>query len=173
MKRVLETAGPAAAIVSGLPVIVPPVVVMATEFADPRLETTLPRLSVTATLAVKVPLLPSEVTVQVKRQGEPRVPALTVGADQAYLAAAPADTVRARALVVEIEPSVADSVVAPAFAALKTPFFGRLTVATPEVKVRTVAEPTLIAAPELLDTEAAVPFGLASGPEKVSLRSPA
>jgi hypothetical protein len=37
------------------------------------------------------------------RQGEPRVPALAAGDDQAYLAAASAETVRARWLGVEIE----------------------------------------------------------------------
>ena len=120
MKVAVDSARPVVAIVSAPPVTVEPAVaVTVTALAVPRLETTLPRLSVTATLAVKVPLLPSAVTVQVKRQGEPSVPALIVGADQAYLAAAPALTVRARALGVEIVPSVALSVVAPACAALK------------------------------------------------------
>jgi len=175
VKVALDTASPVVAIVSEPPVMVEPVVplvVTLTEFAVPRLETTLPRLSVTATFAMKVPLLPSVVIVQVKRQGEPRTPALIVGADQPYLAAAPALTVRATALAVEMLPSVALSVAAPDLAAFSTPFFAEATVATPEVKVSAVAVPMLTTVPAELTTVAAVPPGLSSGPVKVMLWEP-
>jgi hypothetical protein len=62
---VVDSAGLAVAIDCEPPVTVPPVVVRVTEFAAPRLETTLPSLSVTATLAMKVPPLPKVVIVQV------------------------------------------------------------------------------------------------------------
>jgi hypothetical protein len=56
----------------------------------------LPELSVTLKFAVKVPELPSVVTVHVKRHGEPRVPALTITCVHASCAAGPAFTVTAR-----------------------------------------------------------------------------
>ena len=66
-----ETAARSPAIASGEPATVPPVAVTLTVWPLPRSETVLPTLSVTPTLALTVPLLPSAVIVQVKRQGEP------------------------------------------------------------------------------------------------------
>src|SRR5689334_9352533 len=114
---------PEAGTVSGEPVIVPPLVaVTVTVFAEPRLEAVLPALSVMETLAVTVPELPRPVIVQVKRQGEPIAPALTVSVVSAARVGVPVETVKASGATVEIVPSVAVTLAAPALFSLPTPF---------------------------------------------------
>jgi hypothetical protein len=53
-----------------------------------------------------------------------------------------------------------------------TPFLVVETVATPLVKVIAVAVPKLVAVPELLETVAKAPLGLADAPLKVRFLAP-
>src|SRR5689334_3548900 len=99
MKRVVVTAGPVSGSASGLPTMAEPTVpeaVTVTVFPAPRLETRLPYSSVISTPVLNVPRLPSAVTVQVKKQGEPTVPALAIGVLRATRLAAPIETVNAK-----------------------------------------------------------------------------
>ena len=75
------------------------------EWPVPRALTVLPRLSVTATFAFTVPLLPRLVTVQAKTQLAPRLPALRVTLVKPHLEAARGETVIAIG-VLEIVPSL-------------------------------------------------------------------
>jgi hypothetical protein len=172
VNAVLETAGPVSGVVRGEPVTVLPLVAV-TVMVLAELETVLPRLSVTATLDLTVPELPRVVIVQVKRQGEPIVPALTVRPLKASRLAAPAETVRGREAEVEMVPSLAVTPAVSALFSFVKPFLDEAGVATPEVKLSAVAVPKLIAVPALLTTVGMVPLGLAVAPAKVMFLAPA
>ena len=144
MNRVVDSAGPASAIVRAAPVIVPLGAVTEAVWPLPRSLTVLPKLSVTLTLASKLPpamLVP----VQVNRQIALSAP-LLVACVQASLAAAPGLTVTVRAAALSIALSLTVTVPGPALTSFIAPLLDPETVETPAVKVIAVAVPKLIAA---------------------------
>ncbi len=143
-----------------------------TAWPVPSAEIGLPTLSVTATLALTVPLLPRPVIAQVKKQPAPMLPALTVTWVRESFAAVPTPTVIARPDEVEIDPSVAVTPAVSTLLSFITPFFVDVTVATPAVKLIAVAVPKGTAVPLLLATVGAAPLGLAVAPAKVRLWAP-
>src|SRR6185295_6154058 len=154
------------------PVIVPLVAVTETVCPLPKELTVLPELSVTLTLALKLPEAVSPVPVQVNRQGEESVPWLTVAFAQAILVAAAGLTVTARPAPFEIVPSLTVIEAEPAVTSTSAPLLAPETGATPLLKPIAVAVPKLVWVPAELATVAWAPEGLSETGPKVRLWEP-